>query len=195
MTMQFAEGDICLQLRKETAESHERLERNLDLLGPPISRGRFVTLLRGFHGFHRTWEPAMAACLADPGFTGPRQRLPLLEADLAALGAAPGEAACAAAGGLCDSPAAAMGSLYVLEGATLGGQVIARRLAGEAWLPPAGLTYFTPYGGKTSAMWQEFRARIRDIATDANRPEIVAAARATFDLLHDWLVPAVRAAA
>jgi heme oxygenase len=194
--MQSTDPDICLRLREETADAHARLERDLDLLAEPLARGRFIAVLQGFHAFHQSWEPAMAAGLRDPAFFDPRRRLALLEADLAALGCGVVHlGACPAAAQLAATLAAAMGSLYVMEGSTLGGQLIARRLAGEAWLPEGGLRYFTPYGAATGAMWQAFRERIRAVATPANQAEIVAGARATFELLRDLLAPAVRMAA
>lgn len=183
--------DICDRLRADTADAHERLEQDLGLLQPPLSRARFARLLQRFHAFHRAWEPAVAARLADPAFFEPRRRLALLEADLAALGCPAGQAdgTPAAVDRLTVSVAAAWGSLYVLEGSTMGGQIIARRLAGETWLPAGGLRYFTPYES-AGPMWQAFRARIRAVSSPGADPEILASARATFALLHAWLRPA-----
>jgi len=58
-----------------------------------------------------------------------RRKLPLLSQDLVALGASAEELdRLPRCQGLpaCDEPAAAMGYLYVMEGATLGGQMLLR---------------------------------------------------------------------
>ena len=180
-------------LRETTAASHARLEQSLDLLGSSAQAARFRALLERFHGFHRVWEPALADALGRDDFLVARQRTSLLHADLLALGmrATDIEAlpACVEAAGLCGSAPAALGSLYVLEGSTLGGRHIARHLAGAPWLPPGGLRYFDPHGARTGQRWQETLARLEE-APAAWQHDMADAAVATFDLLHRWLPPA-----
>ncbi|MBI1180092.1 MAG: biliverdin-producing heme oxygenase [Alphaproteobacteria bacterium] len=174
------------ELRRATASSHAGLERALEssglLSGPPGG-----ALLERFYGFHAAWEPAMAAGLGDDALFEPRRRLALLEADLHDLGRTPAELArlprCIAAAGLAAAP---HGSLYVLEGATLGGQVIRRRLHARGTPCPR---YFNPYGAATGAMWSALKARLRGATTMEGRAAMTAAAVATFELLHDWLRP------
>lgn len=50
---------LPLRLRVATADAHRRLENDLDLLAPPLSRARFTSLLLRWRGFHAVWEPAM----------------------------------------------------------------------------------------------------------------------------------------
>jgi heme oxygenase len=113
----------------------------------------------------------------------------LVEADLASLGMAPDAIAslplCAAAATLGSSPAKALGTAYVLEGSTLGGQVINRALAGASWAPPGGLRYFTPYGENTGAMWRETLETLANASPDSDL-EIISGAVETFELLHKW---------
>jgi heme oxygenase len=180
-------------LREATAASHARLEHSLDLLGPSTQATRFRALLERFHGFHRVWEPALADTLGCDDFLVARQREPLLHADLLALGMRAGDIAalpaCTEAAGLCRSAPAALGSLYVLEGSTLGGRHIARHLAGAPWLPPGGLRYFDPHGAHTGQRWQETLARLEGTSA-AWQQDVADAAVATFELLHRWLPPA-----
>jgi heme oxygenase len=83
---------------------------------------------------------------------------------------------------------AALGSLYVMEGSTLGGQVISRILDRSPDLI-GRVRYFDPYGPRTGAMWRAFRAGLRGrVAAGADRRSIVAAAVQTFELLEDWLI-------
>jgi heme oxygenase len=172
------------RLRQETAPAHARLERRLDLLARPFCRDHLLGVLRGFHRFHAAWEPLMAALLGDV-FT-PRRRLHLVRADLRALG----EAAISHEGPaprLFASEAGAWGSLYVMEGSTLGGALIAQALAGVEGLPDRGIRYFSPYGRNTAAMWRDFRAGLLAASRPATERETIDAALATFALLGDWL--------
>lgn len=187
-------SDLLVRLREGTAGSHARLEEALALLSLPPARDRFAVLLERFHGFHAVWEPAIAPWF-EPAFLAPRRRTGLLEADLAALGRPVATApppSCAVAAELGQSAERALGSLYVMEGSTLGGQVIARHLATAGW--PGDLRYFDPYGRGTGGMWAAFKAMIAQRSSAVADPQIMAGAIATFDLLQDWLRPAFREA-
>jgi heme oxygenase len=185
---------ILDRLKQETREAHERLEADLGLLDAPLSRDRFVRVLERFWGFHCIWEPAVARALHDDLFLGPRLKLRHLEADLTALGRSHDEISrlprCFEAAQLAPlprRPAAALGSLYVLEGSTLGGKIISRALKGASWLPRGGLGYFDPYGSHTGQMWQDFWDYTAARSTPAADAEMAAAASATFERLHRWL--------
>lgn len=185
------------RLREATGACHAVLEHALGLLRPSCGAAHFRALLGRFHGFHRAWEPALANALGDDDFLRRRQREPLLRADLRALGlpAADIDAlpACAAAAALCRTPAAALGSLYVLEGSTLGGQQISRHLAQASWAPPGGLRYFDPHRAATGQRWRETLTRL-EATPGAWHPALIDGAVATFGLLHGWLPHAGRPA-
>ena len=72
----------------------------------------------------------MAALLQDRPFLNPRRRLHLLEADLAVLGSSARavDALQACPVPLLHDAAEALGSLYVIEGSTLGGRIIQRNV-------------------------------------------------------------------
>lgn len=182
------------RLRAATAAAHEALEDALDLLRLPLDAQRFRRVLAGFHGFHRAWEPAIARRL--PAALVPRPRLPLIEQDLRALGWGDAElgaiALCAPAAALADSADSALGSLYVLEGSTLGGRVIMRQVGAAAWCPPQGLRYFDPYGAETTARWRATLVHLADARGDSDR--IVAGAVRTFEMLREWLADPPREA-
>lgn len=175
-------------LRAETREAHRRLEARLDLLRPPPSRDRFLRLVTRFHGFHAVWEPAVAPwCPIREGHS----RLPHIGRDLRALGlddaAIASISPCEPAATLALTQEGAVGSCYVVEGSTLGGQVIGRMLAGAPWVPAGGLATFTPYGPETGARWRAFGAWCEAQADGLDRSAVAVSARATFAMLEDWL--------
>jgi heme oxygenase len=182
--------DVTARLRAGTASAHRLLEHDLDLLRPPLSQTRFSHLLQRFWGFHLIWEAALGRHADLAEVWARRSRLELLRRDLLALGLSESEIEalprCAAAADLATSPVAALGSIYVLEGSTLGGQLITRALEGCDWLPPCGLRYFDPYRGETGLMWRRFQAHLRSASTPAD-PVIERAAAQTFELLRRWL--------
>jgi heme oxygenase len=184
-------GLLRQRLREGAAQAHAQLETALDLMGRVSDRQRFVQVLERFLGFHVVWERAIRQHAALRDFHEPRSRLPHLRRDLAALGRTNAEQSalplCADAAGLADSHAAAVGSIYVLEGSTLGGQVIGRALAGADWIPPGGLAYFNPYRERTGEMWRAFGSWAEARVTEAEAAAAVAGARRTFAVLQGWV--------
>ncbi len=182
---------VMAALRQGTRIAHDRLEAALDLpreLGEPA---RLARVIERFYGFHAAWEPAIGDAIGDPAFWAPRRKLAILREDLRALGHGEAEIeslpVCSEARRLAREP---WGSLYVLEGSTLGGQIIARHLAGLRDVPAP--LYFTPYGDQTGAMWRATQGRLGEAAAETGIGRMVASASATFDLLHDWLIPDAR---
>jgi heme oxygenase len=184
-------ADLMSMLRVQTRTHHEALERSLALLEPPLSRDRFLRVLQRFFSFHKVWEPAIATHESLRAFHISRHRLPLLRRDLLAMGMPARDIdtlpPCEDARTLAAHEAEAIGSLYVMEGSTLGGQIISRALAQEAWAPPGGLAFFNPYGDDTGRMWRAFKAFAEQMATTRDKDRIIAGAQRTFDLLNRQL--------
>lgn len=192
-TLRAPRSLLRARLRSETAPLHHALERELDLLAPDLSLERYRRVLRAFHGFHGPVEEQLARALpATPelDFALPA-RTALLERDLLALGASSADVAglrrCA------DLPPLARvediaGCLYVLEGACLGGQVLARALHERLGLgPDSGTAFFVGEGAATGARWSRVLDWLEGVATDGERASaIVASASATFGALSRW---------
>jgi heme oxygenase len=111
-------------------------------------------------------------------------RAPLARADLARLPATPTAPAPRRLPRLA-SPEAWLGFRYVMEGASLGGALIHRRLAVvRPALPPLG--FFDPLGERRGDAWRRFcgllDARLPDAAS---RAEAARAAAETFDAIRD----------
>jgi heme oxygenase len=189
-----ADSPLRQQLRQATAAAHTRLENALDLLQMPLSPARLCGVLQRFHGFHRGWEPALEARLGSSSFVRSRQKVRLLHDDLMGLGLSAAEVdalpVCSEAARLCDQPASAWGSLYVIEGSTLGGKFITRALTEAGWPARHSLRYFDPYGALTGQRWQ---ATLEGLATlpPALADEVVDGALRCFGVLQAWLVPKI----
>ena len=182
------------QLRRETAGVHHRLEAQLALLDPQLSIHRYQQVLQAFYGFYAPVEAGLARlAAAGPPLGFPlRARAALLESDLLALGGSRSELAelprCADLPRLsCREDLA--GCLYVLEGACLGGQVIAPVLQRRLGLAKgSGASFFTGEGEATAARWTRVLSWLEGLSgTGARGDEIVAAACATFQALGRWL--------
>lgn len=153
---------------------------------------RYVAVLQGFHRFLASWEGQLlgALPLRLHEWLGSRSRLGFVEHDLGFLQppTLPPAAATASVPACLPecSTAAAFGSLYVIEGSALGGQVITPRLQRDMGLSPGrGASYFHGFGDRTGGMWREFRQLAADEIGDtpASRRVACQAAGQTFDAL------------
>ena len=170
------------RLRAATADVHAALEAELDLATRLRTRTDLAVVLARFHGFFHPLEQALDARLGPLVMAG-RHRVPALRADLETLGLG---AAAIAALPVCTaappaSPGAAWGALYVVEGARLGGRVIARDLARRGIA--AGLQFWPDAAATPS--WPDFLRALEDVPDPSLAEE---GARATFRRLHDWMV-------
>jgi heme oxygenase (biliverdin-IX-beta and delta-forming) len=177
------------RLRAETRDLHDAVEREFDWAGRIGTRTGYRALLARWWGFHAVWEPR-AAFLLEPALHEPRRKLALLRADLRGLGLADAEIdalpVCRSVPSL-RTGAEALGALYVLEGSTLGGQVIARAADEALGLgPEGGCAFFRAYGPRTGAMWRAFRDRLAAVPP-AEHESVLLGARATFSCLREWL--------
>jgi heme oxygenase len=189
-------SEIHQCLRDSTRADHLRIESALNLLDPHLSRGRYERVLAAFHGFYAPLEAQLRrfhrASTAPLGFTLPR-RASLLAGDLLALRVSRD------AGSDWHLPqihsvGEFAGRLYVVEGAALGGQVLARMLA-ERWKLDrhSGAAFFYGTGPRqTGRRWARVLTWLERVSrSGAEADEIVAAASATFVALERCVVAQV----
>lgn len=173
------------RLRAATAPLHDHVEALVGLGPPPTLEGygRFLTL---WWRFLTPLEASLLGGSAPPELELPeRIKLPWLCADLDALGVDAAARENLPIGPLA-LPAHApwprrLGFLYVIEGATLGGQILLRQVA--AALPQAsGATRFVrSYGEAVGPRWRALCAELeRQLADPSAEAQIVGAACEAF---------------
>lgn len=146
----------------------------------------YKRLISRFWAFYSAFEPTLPyAELKEAGFDyDSRRKLKWLEADAEVLGIEKPEL-------FADLPDVstlpkAFGSLYVVEGSTLGGAVIARHLNQHLGLTPEnGGSFYASYGAEIGPMWKRFGEAITAYADGgSNDEEIVESAKRTFDSIN-----------
>ena len=157
---------ILARLRKHTQVIHRRLESHLPVLDPDFALADYRDLLQTFSGFYSPLEEALGAVLVSvPEFSfEARRKVTLLEQDLAFYGVPydVSQDRLATIPQCSDLPATllvpqALGCLYVLEGATLGGKIISRHLHSTLGLDAAtGAAFYHCYGSDAGHMWRTF---------------------------------------
>ncbi|WP_296701380.1 biliverdin-producing heme oxygenase [Thiocapsa sp. UBA6158] len=149
---------LSQRLRSATAPLHRQAEAALNFPACVHDRASYVATLVGFYGLYAPLEQALSLqrgweCLG----LNLRERVhsSRLVRDLAILGSWPPPSIMASTVGWLTSFPQALGALYVLEGSTLGGQVILRHLeARSAEIPTDATCFFSGHGAQTGAMWK-----------------------------------------
>ncbi len=184
--------NILTILREQTRAEHDAIERSLGIMSDTLTRQAYRRTLERFYGF---WHPLEQRFQQTVGLSGTgvnltsREKTPLLALDLRMLTAAApaGLPLCGDLPFVASVPAA-LGCMYVLEGASLGGQIISRHLRASLGITPeSGGRFFYGYGERTGEMWRAFGAAVSVFAVTAEtQGGMVQAAIATFRALRRW---------
>ncbi|MCP3103111.1 biliverdin-producing heme oxygenase [Myxococcus sp. K15C18031901] len=189
---------LLLRLKTETRSHHECTEASVRLLEPGLTADDYRRHLEAVLGFQAPVEAPLTEVLdaALPALRmRERRKVPLLEQDLRALGHDAASLSrlprCARRPSVSELPEA-LGCAYVLEGSTLGGQLILRHLRrhfGER--APGGFAYFQAHGEEVGARWRAFGEALLQASADAASTDfdarVVLAAQDTFDCFGAWL--------
>lgn len=82
-----------------------------------------------------------------------------------------------------ENEAEAFGALYVMEGSTLGGNVIAKQLKKNPEFENVDFNYFGVYGENTGSYWQEFKSIIDEKISEEQYQDCVKGAKKAYQLL------------
>lgn len=184
--------NLLEQLKTETLNNHQQLEKNLILrLKGMESSSDYVRILQIFYGYFSALEDQIKNYIGDdqlPDHADRRKTLQIKE-DLILLKAEVPEKAT-----LNDLPEIAneiqaFGALYVIEGSTLGGQIISKMISKKLDMDSdEGLSFFNSYGNDTMPMWAKFK---NTLALKASNPaaadELVKSANDTFLKFRHWM--------
>jgi heme oxygenase len=197
-----SEVSLRRRLRRATEALHARVETRLDLGRDIFRESDYLALLARFFGVYAPIERRLSRL--DWRGSGidlvPRTKLRWIEADLGdfSLGAAavatlPQCRLLPPAETILDG----LGILYVLEGSTLGGQVILRRLGPKLGIGPRfGGRFFASYGLNIGSMWRDYITVLEGFGrTKSAADAIERAAVGTFQAFDDWLSQPKAAAA
>ena len=172
------------QLKIRTLAPHQELEKVLiQRMRTMRSLDDYIKLLQFFYSYFGALEDRINLYIGSaelPDYLQ-RRKSESLAADILALG---GELPIKTA--VTDLPVIenrlqAFGALYVMEGSTLGGQIISQMITKHLGIDDKGLLFFQSYGGNLTTMWDTFKLILnRQADNEADAEILITAADATF---------------
>lgn len=185
--------DLRTQLKEETKSLHNKIEQtNLlkKIIQNELTPNDYQRLIKKFHGFITPCEDLIST-LKCKSIIENRKKKPWLDQDLCALKISTLDDTtpqkCLELPVLLDYEHV-LGYLYVIEGATLGGQIISKMLKTQLQITKdQGGRFFYGYGNETKKMWDEYCSLLHNISNAEHKSKIIASARNTYNLLHNWM--------
>lgn len=170
------------RLKQDTLEHHQQLEKVIvGKIKAITSIAGYTALLKHFYSFFGALEEALPVDLIEnylPDYRY-RHKKEKLKSDILACGGQLPEIKQKSLP-VVDTAAKAMGALYVMEGSSLGGQIISKMIARALNLSDdKSLSYFVGYGAQTESMWEVFKGAINRISGN-EADEVVTTANDTF---------------
>lgn len=182
-------------LRTSTADCHKQLELNslsLALLSDNVNENIYCSYLTRLYNFVKGFEQFVYPALSHHFFNiSDRKKALFIEADLKAHHIAVDNNITLKEAFFRDiypGVYAAAGALYVLEGSTLGGQIIVKHL--QKTMPPGfkNTAYFSAYQQKTGSMWKEFLQQLTALPQSKQQEQqIISGAITTFKIIDGLL--------
>lgn len=188
--------DILERVREETKGAHDRLEAvalSDRIMEGSLQPEEYKKLLLVHYLVHRELEGLLEKRGVREHFPelqfDERKKMPLLKKDVEELAIAEEKLALPAAGQLprAEEPYGLLGCMYVMEGATLGGNVIVKSLRKNEHLSGIeNFHYFGCYGGDTGRRWKSFLEVLKEKGKEEEaQQQIVEAAKATYRFFED----------
>lgn len=179
--------DTLSQLLKvHTRRDHDATEESLrsrEILTGSFSLAQYRRLIETMFIFHAKYEErifSMAKKIIPPDFDlAARRKLPALQHDVKALDI---NVSTDRTSPLDLDEFNALGFLYVMEGSSLGGQVILKSISRLPDIASKNaLHYYSGYGERTGTMWLEFKNVLDNIQTDErSRKQVIEGASSAF---------------
>jgi heme oxygenase len=183
------------QLRAATQDLHDSLEQKLDLLRPNLDLRNYRQLLERTYGYYDPLENQLTKAAENQPWTNEvisRCKSSALQADLRWLGVKQQTiAALPRATRLppIENFADVLGVMYVLEGASLGGKVLAKHFQNRWGLSKnGGASFLNFYGPELTENWDHYINWLEASLPEADLPRAIGTARATFETMGSWLL-------
>jgi heme oxygenase len=180
------------KIKEATLQNHQQTEKVLiGAMKSMRSQQDYIDLLSAFYGYFGGLERYIEryVSVSDLADYYERRKTDAIANDIKTLGGTVPAIAKDDELPKIDNYLKAFGALYVVEGSTLGGQIISKIVQQHLNIANnSGLSFFNSYGEETEQMWERFKDVLNQVAaTPADEAVIIDAANDTFVRFKNWL--------
>jgi len=175
------------QLKDSTQASHQALEKKMVSIIKKIrTRQDYVNFLKLMYGYYSALERRVQEYVSEMEI-GKRRKAERLLEDISYFESTSTPDLCNELPPI-SSHAEALGAMYVMEGSTMGGKIIARMIEGQAGINgPSGFSFFNGYGEETGKMWEEFKLFLNKPLDELEKLNLILTANRTFRTFYNWI--------
>jgi heme oxygenase len=175
------------QLKDSTQASHQALEKRMVAVIKNIrTRQDYVNFLKLMYGYYSALERRVQEYVSEMEI-GKRRKAERLLEDISYFESTSTPDLCKELPPI-SSHAEALGAMYVMEGSTMGGKIIARMIEGQAGINgPSGFSFFNGYGEETGKMWEEFKLFLNRPHDEIEKLNLILTANRTFRTFYNWI--------
>ena len=181
---------VASLLKKYTYEAHAITEKTLiPKLTSIKNYDEYASVLKMFYGFFHPLEKTIRQYISKEILSdiNERRNSRFIVTDLSSIGHPVQELSICNDLPKINSSLDALGSMYVLEGSTLGGRMISRMLMKNSLVrfDESNLHFFNGYQENTGSKWKYFLSVLNEY--DAYADVMIASANETFTCLTKWM--------
>lgn len=184
-------NNLHAMLKERTSIQHSQIENTplvSKLINKTITLSEYQLLIRKFYGYIAPCEELIQK-LTCRYLLIQREKSLCLLSDLAVFGIEKHSVEFSCYLPQLKTYEQVLGYMYVMEGSTLGGQIIAKMLQETLNLTPEnGASYFYGYGKNTRNKWAEFCQLLDERKHNEHTKEIIIAASQTYSTLNNWML-------
>ncbi len=175
------------QLKDSTQPSHQALEKKMVSIIKKIrTRQDYVKFLKLMYGYYSALEKRVQDYVSDMEI-GKRRKAERLLEDISYFESTATPDICKELPPI-TSHAEALGAMYVMEGSTMGGKIIAKMIEGQAGINgPSGFSFFNGYGEENGRMWEEFKVFLNRPFDEIEKLNLILTANRTFITFYNWI--------
>jgi heme oxygenase len=182
---------LAEQLKKDTLQSHQQLEKMLVGRMKAIrSQEDYVKLLQLFYTYFGGLETLIDQYIDTNELSDytERRKAKALANDIETLGGHPMSKASGENLPQIKNKLQAYAALYVIEGSTLGGKIISKMIAQQLGISNGeGLSFFNGYGDDTETKWGSFKDALNKLPKSSEEDKLVIdSANETFEKFKQW---------